>query len=83
MVFHVGDNVRWESQSRSNRTTKRGVVIAIVPAGERPTLPEGYRCNSSCGYGLPRNERSYLVAVGNSKRCYWPRVKNLLLENNA
>ena len=80
MVFHVGDEVQWNSQSNGRSTTKRGVVVAIVSAGERPKLPEGYKCNSTCGYGNPRNERSYLVAVGNSKRCYWPRVKNLRLE---
>ena len=75
--FRVGDAVYWGSASSGSYTRKVGVVVAVVEAGETPVPPDGLKCNSAAGYGLPRNHRSYLVRVGNKKGCYWPRVKNL------
>jgi len=75
--FKVGDAVFWGSVSSGSYKRKVGVVVAVVEADERPVLPEGLKCNSSAGYGLPRDHRSYLVQVGNKKGVYWPRVKHL------
>ena len=75
--FKVGDCVYWGSASGGSYTRKVGVVVAVVEAGETPVPPDGLKCNSAAGYGLPRDHRSYLVRVGNKKGCYWPRVKHL------
>jgi hypothetical protein len=84
----VGDRVQWTSQSLGFTTTKRGTVIAVVPAGRQASffLPEGFKCNSSAGYGFSgygfsRKHESYLVQVdGKGKRAYWPLVKHLTRE---
>lgn len=72
MRFKVGDVVTWTSQSGGYSKTKTGTVLAIVPAGSSPVVPEGYRANSKAGYGFGRSHDSYLIAVG--KVIYWPRV---------
>ena len=36
--FAVGDPVRWTSQSSGYRSDKQGKVVALVPAGTRPTI---------------------------------------------
>jgi hypothetical protein len=79
----VGDRVGWASQSWGYITTKRGTIIAVVPRGEQANycLPEGFKCNSSAGYGFSRKHESYLVQVdGKGKRAYWPLVKHLTRE---
>ena len=76
-AFQVHDKVVWTSESQAHRTTKTGVIVAIVSTDRDPylVLPRGY---STCGqFGMPRNHTSYLVQVGNSKRLYWPRVSQL------
>ena len=75
--FQVGDGVYWGSASSGSYRRKVGVVVAVVEAGENPVPPEGLKCNSAAGYGMPRDHRSYLVRVGNKKGVYWPRVKHL------
>jgi len=78
--FACDDRVEWTSQSQSHTTTKRGTVVAVVPAGSNPTrlIPAGKRCNSKAGFGMSRNEKSYLVAVdGKGNQVYWPRACQL------
>ncbi len=67
--FHqLGDRVTWTSQAGGYTTTKEGVVVEIVPPGQKPKakLKEP---------GLARHHPSYVVKVGN--RFYWPRVAGL------
>ena len=75
----IGDRVKWTSQSQSYWTKKTGEIVAIVPAGTSPVVPEGFKCNSAAGYGLAgRNHESYLVRVdGKGNRLYWPIVRML------
>jgi hypothetical protein len=75
--FKIADVVFWGSVSNGRYKRKVGIVVAVVEAGESPVPPGWLKCNSSAGYGLPRNHRSYLVRVGNRMGCYWPRVKHL------
>jgi len=75
MRFKVGDMVTWTSQSGSYSKTKTGKVLAIIPAGDRPVVPEGYRANSKAGYGMRRDHDSYMVAV--DRVIYWPRTCHL------
>jgi len=76
----IGDKVRWKSQSQSYCSEKTGDIVAVVPTGTTPVIPKGFRCNSSCGYGMARNHESYLVKVdGKGNRLYWPIVSKLKL----
>ena len=70
----IGDRVKWKSQSRSYWTTKVCTIVAVVPPGSNPVIPEGFKGNSSTGYGLcGRKNESYLVKVdGKGNRLYWP-----------
>ena len=80
----VGDRVEWTSQSASYRTTKRGVIVAVVTAETPPEqcIPDGYRCGSPSGFGMRRDHDSYLVKVdGKGRGLYWPRVRHLRLSN--
>lgn len=76
----VGQRVTWTSQSASFKKVKHGEIVAIVPPGICPhdCIPEGFKCGSSSGFGLPRKHESYLVKVdGKGRRVYWPLVKYL------
>jgi hypothetical protein len=77
--FKQGDKVQWTSQSKAYTTEKVGVIVAVVPEKSNPydVLPEGFKCNSSCGWGMRKKHESYLIQVGRSKRLYWPYVHNL------
>lgn len=72
MIRHIGDRVTWTSQSAGTWTTKRGVIVSIVPPGTRPERISNPGC--------PRDHVSYVVRArldgGQSKR-YWPRVELL------
>lgn len=74
----VGDRVTWESQSGSFKTTKTGMIVAVVPPKMGPSrfIPEGYACNSKDGFGICRDHETYLVKVdGKGRKLYWPRVQ--------
>ncbi len=75
-TFALGDLVAWSSQAgAAYAKRKTGVVVDLVPPGERPDaerFPSLYR-GAGCGFGRP--ELSYIVLVGN--RIYWPRTKHL------
>ena len=78
--FNVDDQVEWISSG----TTKQGTVVAIVMPGEFPPLLEDSNeyLFKSYGYGGPRKEVSYMVALDLIGRCrkrklYWPCVSQL------
>jgi len=75
---HLGQTVEWTSQAGGWTKTKRGTIVAIVPAGRKPSeclYGDHYRVDA---YGsLGRNHESYLVQVGSSRRLYWPLVAKL------
>ena len=74
-MFKKGDKVKWTSQSLGCVKTKKGVISAVVPAGERGT-DYGYKPNGGLA-GYSRNHESYVVQVGN--KTYWPRTSQLSL----
>jgi len=79
-IMRKGDLVKWTSQSGGFTKSKRGRIIAVVPAGMEPErfIPEGHKYRSSYGFGISRNHESYLVAVdGEGRGLYWPRVRHL------
>ena len=81
----IGDQVTWTSESQGVIKTKRGVIVAVVPAHTDPyeCVPDGYRCGGT-DLGSPRAAESYLIMTGNQKRrLYWPRVKGLHLDDNT
>lgn len=75
-AFRVGNVVEWTSQAAGRPTTKRGEIVAIVPAGESCLrhVPKGLR-TQRLGGGFPRNHDSYIVNVNG--QAYWPRVSHL------
>jgi len=87
--FALGQTVQWTSSASGKTTSKHGKIVAIIPAGAYPhpiaeTLSSGkYSLAPLRGFGLPRNEDTYLVAVegiGKAKsKLYWPRVSSLTL----
>jgi hypothetical protein len=74
-VITVGSDVEWESGGSGSVRFKRGIVIGVVPAGASPEIPDGFLVRYQ--FGSARNHESYLVKVGDSKRLYWPLVRNL------
>ena len=88
MSFKAGDRVQWFSCSAGVRREKRGVIVEIVPAGQRPSLSaSGHkRSLGQGGWGCFRNHESYLVravAIGVASphsRLYWPLVAYLQLQ---
>lgn len=71
----VGDRVTWSSQSQASRTTKEGIIAAVIPAGQKPDQTAFPKLYKGAGPGSSRNHESYIVVVGNKP--YWPRVKHL------
>lgn len=84
MGYQVNDVVRWNSSN----TDKQGTVVAIVPAGQKPS-DVGFP--KAGGGGLPRDHETYVVkgkklqhnTVGTipygSAAFYWPHVSLLSL----
>lgn len=67
--FKVGDKVTWRSQAAGSYTNKKGEIIEVIPAGQRPKIP-------GCGYA--RKHESYVVkaeaeSTGRTRK-YWPIV---------
>lgn len=75
LSMKVGDEVTWTSQAGGYTRTKRGTIVAVVPARRDPRgyIPRGRRLD---GPGLPRDHESYLVDAGRHG-LYWPRVSAL------
>jgi len=79
-----GDRVQWTSQSAGVTTTKRGVIVAVIPPGMEPEMymTAEYHCGSPDGFGMRRYHESYLVKVdGKGNGLYWPRVCHLHVSN--
>lgn len=77
--FKLGDEVEWTSQAGACSTTKRGVVVEVVPAGQRPSDAKQQPVGR---YGFSRMHESYVVDVPEmspSRRRYWPHVGKLRL----
>jgi len=84
--FKIGDQVNWQSSARGYQTVKEGKIVAIIKAGENPTLKMQkleknhiLRCSSE---SQVRKIVSYLVSVEiggeDAKRAlYWPRTQHL------
>lgn len=73
--MNEGDRVSWQSQSQGYHKVKEGVIVAVIPAGCRPSdvvFPSLYK---GAGPGYGRDHESYVVKVGS--RFYWPRAKAL------
>lgn len=70
-MLKIGDKVEWTSGG----ITKVGVVLWIIPAGERPLREDFPRLYSGAGIGCSRDHVSYVVGVGT--KYYWPRVSGL------
>jgi len=68
--YHLGDDVKWVSQSGGYYKTKEGVIVAIVAPEQDP-----FDVAKLYNLGRPRNHESYVVRVG--KKLYWPRVSAL------
>lgn len=73
--FKVGETVQWTSQAQGYSKSKEGVVVAIVPAGERPDREAFLDLYKGAGCGFGRDHESYVVRVKNKH--YWPRVSAL------
>jgi hypothetical protein len=71
------NNVIWTSQSAGYRKEKHGKIIAVVPPNTIPEdcMPPGY--TQKYPFGIPRSHTSFLIAIGNSKKLYWPHVSLL------
>lgn len=89
--FVLGQTVRWLSHASGRGLLKSGTIVAIVPTGQYPypiasALGSGYSLGLLRGFGQPRSEETYLVAVktGRSKpKLYWPRVSKLAIVSTS
>ncbi len=92
--FSVGDRVRWKSASGGYVKEKHGVVVCIVPKGEKAST-YATQCAEEMGmkypdfgFGLPREHDSYIVHVpgmtprGKGK-LYFPLVQKLENDDDA
>jgi hypothetical protein len=71
--FKIGDEVEWTSQSAGTKTTKRGKVVHVLPAGKGPG-----KISKNSNPGAARDHVSYLVRV-KGKGLYWPKASYLKL----
>ena len=71
----IGDVVVWTSQSRGYVRTKRGTILAVIPANKRPSKYDFPELHKGAGIGAARNHTSYVVIVGS--KLYWPVASNL------
>lgn len=83
--MNIGDTVFWDSQSQGFSKRKKGIIIAIIPAGIAPLNTEYADLLPDGAGSLPRKETSYIVAVpGKTERAkakhYWPRTSALILQ---
>lgn len=64
----VGDQVEWLSRVGLFTETKRGWIVAVVPANASPFehVPPGFALAGTAG--MPKPETSYLIAVGSSEK---------------
>lgn len=86
--FSVGQTVQWTSSASGSTKTKRGTVVAVVPADKRGLRVRDLLGDELLGYSingldciLYRKHESYVVAVTDKPGCmprlYWPRTSAL------
>mgnify|MGYP001009489891 CR=1 FL=1 len=75
MTFAIGDEVTWSSQAQGYSKRERGIVVAYVPPGERPSKDDFPDLFKGAGAGWGRSTESWVVRVG--RKHYWPVAKNL------
>lgn len=80
--FKLGETVSWISQAQGCTRKKAGKVVEVVPPGEYPDRDRFRSLYKGSGVGLSRNHESYVVKAQQvsgrqTKKIYWPRVKNL------
>lgn len=78
----LGDVVEWSSQAQGHSKSKQGVVVAIVPPGQRPDRDQFIDLYKGPGVGFGRKHVSYVIRVGRSKH-YWPFANKLSLISNT
>ena len=82
MSFELCEEVIWTETGREGTRTRRGRVVAIIPADHPPVIPEGYRITpGSFAGGTSRGYISYVVAVDSD--AYWPKTSDLKKINKA
>ena len=74
MDLRMGDVVTWKTQGLDYERTRRGKIVGVVPEGQGPVVPSGYRLGDGFGGGWRKHE-SYLVAVDID--VYWPAASSL------
>lgn len=72
----LGEVVSWTSQAGGREVAKRGEVVAVVGAGQRPDREQFPELWKKPGPGLPRDYESYVVRV-TGRGVYWPRISAL------
>lgn len=81
-TFKKGDHVKWSSTSGGVEIEKRGEILEVISTDAEMMhfafkYWDKYSFKKLSRFGK-RNHISYLVAVG--KYLYWPRVKNLQID---
>jgi len=82
----IGDLVSWESQSGGFSKKKIGRVFFIVPSFTQPPSKYSFPNFKFMYDGMPRNFKSYVIAVEDSKtgkgmtKLYWPLPQKLIKE---
>jgi len=85
-VFNTGTTVQWTSQAAGRATTKRGVIVRVVPAGTAPDV-KGLPGIKQFDGILPRARESYIVGVPprtprGTPKLYHPQVSALRRADN-
>lgn len=81
MVFKIGDQVAWTSQSGGSKKDKVGVVLMVIKADSdvRAVSVSGFKPLSNPG--MRRDHDSYIVGVRSKSASrgdlYWPRAAAL------
>jgi len=82
MDLYLGDEVTWQAKGSDYVRTRRGKVVAIIPAGHPAVIPEGYKmAPGSFGGGNSRDHESYVVAV--DVDAFWPKVSDIKKVNKT
>ena len=75
-MFKLYDRVTWTSQSRGTTTSKTGMIVEVLPPGDRPDEDRFPRLYRGAGCGMSRRHESYVVRTDEGK-IYWPVVSKL------
>ncbi len=75
--YPIGTRVSWTSHGRYGATKKRGVVVWVIPAGEKPSRAHG---SDRFAAGKARKDVSFIVEVtdkAGKKIWYRPKTHKL------